>query len=186
MKKNKMVVLLLMLGLIFVLNGNVQAGPITTDGQWYEFLFLDASSGGVCLNGNGCTPSSGGNSVPADDPPWTFNATNPVNLTVTDAFLYGDAFNVYDFGVLIGSTPAVAIGGDSGLSDPNLALLDPKLSHASFLLSSGSHSITLVAYQTFSQGCGYFRASSVPEPSTLLLLSSALAGVGLLRRRFRS
>jgi hypothetical protein len=184
MKGKTLLTLCIVFSMVIGIAAAAQADPIGTGGDWYEFLFASAESGGAVSAGTGAVPSSGGNSVYAPDPAWTFTSSSSMSLTVTDAFLYGDAFTVYDFGALVGSTPAVAIGGSSGLSDPALALLDPGLSHASFLLGSGAHSLTMVAYQTVTPGAAYFRTDAVPEPVTLLLFGAGLLGVGIMRRRF--
>lgn len=165
--------------------GTASAGPIVSGGPWYEFIFGDVGSSAI--EGTGATPSSGGNSVYADPPPWTF--TSPLSgsvFTVTDAFITGDAFEVFDNGVSIGSTPLVP-EGTSGSDDPAVTVLDPAFSHASFLLGAGEHSITIVTLASpFGSGAAYFRLdaiNAVPEPSTLALAS--LGGLGVVGRLIR-
>ena len=99
------------------------------DGPWLEFAF---TGGGTLATGcapadpagPGCTSSSGGNSVFVGAPPWTFTAPGGgLDLTVTDAFLNGDEFEIFDFGASIGLT-AVAGSGSCG-SDPVPCLANP-------------------------------------------------------------
>ncbi len=70
-----------------------------------------------------------------------------VDISVTDAYLTGDYFEVYEVnGIspttasLIGTTPSVPTGG-GGVSDPDIAFDDPNYSHDTFrvLLQSGKH-----------------------------------------------
>ena len=86
------------------------ADPVPLD-VWEEFAFETAgtpatgcdpndSSGPFCLGSFG-TPAD---FAPA--PPWTFLAPFGALLQVTDAFLAGDRFQVFDFGVSIGLTSA--------------------------------------------------------------------------------
>ncbi len=161
------------------------AGPIGF-GVWYEFSFFDAG-----IPAMGCFPSDPGapecepvpGTVPADAPPWTFLATGAALLTVTDAFEHGDAFEVYDFGVLIGKTPAAPPDFISCGNAPEPCLLDPLSSHASFSLGGGPHSITIVPYASpYFGGAAYFRAD-IPEPSTLVLSHTGLVAWFAVRRR---
>jgi hypothetical protein len=180
MKKCLMAIILALT--VVCLGGPLHATDITVgNADWYEFGFL--ALGVDAISGSGGQPSSGGNSEYAPDPPWTFTSALPVKLTVTDAFLEGDAFNIYDSGALVGSTSSVAnTGTDSGTSDPVVALTIPELSHGVFSLAAGSHSLTIRPYQFVMAGAAYFRTDAVPLPPTVLLLGSGLLGLAGWRR----
>jgi hypothetical protein len=162
------------------------AGPISA-GIWYEFGFDPNHTPFV----SGCQPADplgvpcrvGVDAVFLDAPPWTFTSETEVVFTITDGFLAGDFFDVFDFGLLIGSTPLVPLLGGCGL-DPRVCVLDPAMSHASFLFAAGTHSVTIVAHAAQILGEGFFIATTVPEPTSAALV--ALGTAWLLRRRGRA
>lgn len=182
------------IGLTLFISGSASAGPIMISGSWNEFHFTDVGEPATgCTpadpGGFACIPSSGGNSIFAGKPPYTFTA--PIGgalLTITDAFTRGDAFSVFDFGILVGSTPLVSIGGSCG-NNPFPCFADPLVSHGVFNLSMGAHSITFSALDSpFGEGSAYFRvdaADPVPEPATMLLLATGLAGISAAVKRKR-
>lgn len=181
---------LLLTPLLLAIAGSVPAsgGPIGFQ-QWYEFGFDPLHSPQVagCAATEGasvaCRPGIG--SVFLDSPAWTFTTPQPVELNVTDGLLSGDFFDVFDAGTLIGSTPAVPLGlaVDCGL-DPSVCFVTSRISHATFLLPAGSHSLTLDVHPVQVLGEGFFRLDPIPEPGTLALmvLVGALAGVRYLVR----
>jgi hypothetical protein len=116
----------------------------------------------------------GGDDPPNLEGPFTFLALSPVRLDVTDDFLKGDRFEVFDFGSSIGMTSLVASGG-GGEVGPEAAFNDPTYSSGSFALGPGAHSITMVAVENpFGGGRGYLRAMPVPEPHAIALGAIAL------------
>jgi hypothetical protein len=178
----------LMLAAIFGAAPSVQADPITP-GIWYEFqynIFGDPNATGCISGPTMCIPSPSGNSQFAPNSPWTFTLAGPGLITVTDAGLAGDAFDVFDFGVLIGSTPAVPFAGGLCGGDPVPCSTDPNTSHGVFSLTAGPHSITIRARIMFC--CvGYFRVEEIPEPTTMLLLATGLGGaIGLIRKKSKT
>lgn len=146
------------------------AGPIAVGGSWNEFSFTTA---GVFAKGCapadpgglGCVPSSSGNSHFVGAPPWTFVApSDGVTLTVTDAFLKGDIFEVDDKGIPIGNTSAVPMNPATCGSDPVPCLADPTVSHGVFNLGPGAHSITIKAVASpYGGGAAYFRVDVKQE-----------------------
>ncbi len=145
--------------------GPTLLGPVPVSGQWIEFSHLGPGTFAMgCLQGgdpNGllCTPSSAGNTEFGDAPPWTFTAPpQGAALTVTDAFMYGGYFEVFDFGVSIGSTPSVPVTGGTCGDNPDVCLVDPLSSHAVFQLKPGPHQITIKAtVSPIGGGAAYFR-----------------------------
>jgi PEP-CTERM motif len=168
----------LMLGAVFGAAPSIQADPIEV-GNWYEFqfgTFSDPRAVGCISGPTMCIPSPSGNSQFAPDPPWTFTLLGQGFITVTDAALSGSAFDVFDFGVLIGSTPTVPFAGTNCGGDPVPCSTDPNVSHGVFSLAPGAHSITIIERGGFG-GAAYFRVDdTIPEPTTLLLLASGLGG----------
>ena len=156
------------------LNGAISGGgpldPIGNPGPWIPFQF----------GGTGSFASGGG----GPNPPWTFSGA--ATFRITDAFLRGDQFSVFDNGVLIGTTPAVPVGGGS-TTDPDVAFADPLYSHASFQLGGGNHSITIQAFNSpFGGGGAFFRVlapETVPEPFSMVVFGGLLAAGGLAVRR---
>jgi hypothetical protein len=153
---------------------------------WYEFGFDPNHTPFVA----GCQPADPGG-VPCrpgvgivnlDAPPWTFTSSTVVAFTITDGFLAGDFFDVFDLGTLIGSTPVAPLSGHSCGLDPRVCVVDPQISHASLLLPAGPHSISMVAHPAQILGEGFFEFTAVPEPSTFL---PVIAGLALLWRRAR-
>ena len=135
-------------------------GPVDTyiGGPWLEFLFRGPGTlAEPCFGA--CVPSSGGNSVEVTTfPPWTFSLPfGGGTLTVTDAFLYGDTFDIFDFGGYIGSTSLVMQGGACG-DDPAICFPDPLSSSGVFWMVPGFHSIDILTWLgPFGGGAAYFR-----------------------------
>ncbi len=139
-------------------------GPVPVSGQWIEFAVGQTGSFATGCQpadpaGPSCTPSSAGNSVFGDAPPWTFTAPpQGATLTVTDAFMYGGTFEVFDFGVSIGTTPSVPVGGGTCGDNPDVCLTDPLSSHGVFTLKGGPHQITIkAALSPIGGAAAYFR-----------------------------
>jgi hypothetical protein len=130
-------------------------------GLWQEFKFAGVGEpAGAC--DASCLASSGANSEYVGAPPWTFTAPcDGVRLTVTDAFSSGDVFEVFDFGVSLGTTSASATG-HSGGSDPAISVLDSAMSSRVFDLEPGDHSITITPTASPSgSGAAYFRIDRI-------------------------
>ncbi len=97
---------------------------LPTDGSWTPFSWTD---------GPGVFNSEG---------PFTFSVTSAGYLDVTDAFIAGDQFEVYDFDSMIGTTSYPQSDTDA-TEDPDVAFADPRWSSGSFQLGPGEHSITV-------------------------------------------
>lgn len=163
------------------------AGPIQ-QGTFYSFSFSDATP-----EVRGCAPEDalGDFCIPGfetptqnlDAPPWTFTFGRISTLTIVDAFLSGDRFEVFNFGVSLGVTSLPAADADCG-DDPLACLAEPGMSRLKVTLPPGSYSLTLstVAAPNGS-GSGYLHVAEAPEPSTVSLAGAVLFVLASLVRR---
>jgi hypothetical protein len=147
--------------------------PLPVNGGWQYFSWFDAP--------------------PAWDFEGAFTFTigpgDTGELKVTDIYVDGDQFQVYDWETLIGTT-SVPTNNHDYETDVDAAYASPKWSSGLFLLGAGAHSIQLytIAIATeYTAGVGYLRVDSViPEPCSLAvwsLLAAVGVAVGLRRRR---
>ena len=162
-----------------MVTGAASATPIVLS-QWYEFGFGDPGS--ALSSGAGTVP--GILSIQVGDPAWTFVCpASGCEITITDAFLALDEFELFDNLVSIGTTSPTA--GDGGIScgnDELACLANPSFSHGVFLLAAGAHSIT-GTHTVGIPGAGFFIVTAVPEPATLLLIGAGLLMLIGMRRR---
>lgn len=169
---------------VYVEESAQSAVAVSPNGPWYEFMFNGVGVDAIACTGI-CTPSLGLNSVYAPDAPWTFDCpAGGCWLTVTDAFLNGDVFEVFDGGNPIGITSDVLDEGTCvpDETDPEDCLLDPLSSSEMFALGAGAHSITIKPTYQVTPGAAYFKIETHSSPvagELLSLDSSALVVAGL-------
>jgi hypothetical protein len=156
---------------------------------WQEFGFGTAGTPATGCDpadpsGGFCIPSSGTLTSFLGAPPWTFLApAQGAILVVTDAFLAGDRFQVFDFGASIGLTSVPSGSADCG-DDPVPCLSTAGVSNGLFSLASGNHSLTITpTLAPGGGGSGYLRVDAVPEPNALIPLGGGLVAMWLSRRR---
>lgn len=153
--------------------------PLVLDGSWH---------------GDVCDPCSAGSFFGTT---WEWTSSTSVKFDITDHFVIGESFSVYDFGGLIFSTAdlpnydELGVGAfDAGYytSDPNVAFASALWSSGSFIFGAGSHSITIESLEDvpgFSDHHVRVRGTELPEPSLLGLLMLGLAGLFARRRAAR-
>lgn len=182
------------LALLLSVSSLARAGAIPFD-TWLEFSFGDAGTPAAgCFPddpaGAFCIPSGGTPTSFLDAAPWTFTAgASGATLTVVDAFVSGDRFELFDFGVSLGLTSLPGSEDVCG-DDPATCLATPGMSRLIASLGAGLHSLTLTpTLSPGGGGAGYLQVKegggnvSVPEPSTYALFGIALLGLGLTRTR---
>ena len=186
----------LLLSVLLGWGGAALAGPIPFD-DYLQFSFTEAGSAGCYPtdpNGDFCIPSSGTPTSFLDAPPWTFTAASAATLTVLDAFLSGDQFEVFDFGTSLGLSSAPVLGADCG-DDPVTCLANNSMSKLVAALTAGAHSITIVPVLVPEfGGTGYLQVTGtpgttpVPEPApfTLWVLGGLVLALGWVVRSQRS
>jgi len=134
---------------------------VAPDGTWFRFQFSGIGSFGT--SGPGGATYSG-----APNPPWTFDCPDSELicwLKVTDGFLLGDEFEIFDFGSSVGTTSAVVTDeGTDCLDDPD-ACLAGGWSSAMIDLGPGAHSITIQSTDSPFGGGGAFFKVEIHSPS---------------------
>ncbi len=130
-------------------NCNPSVDPPSTGGcTWYNFYLIQ--------NGTPTGSPTAGSSFQnyyanAGNPPWVITTTGPTTLRVVDGGHQGDVFAVYDNGVELGQTSPTPIDSNHSCAndptgigaDPAACWNDPLMSHGTFQLAAGTHSITI-------------------------------------------
>ena len=166
---------------LFLSAAAASAAPISID-TWYNFGF--GKNGSPLVSGVGFGSGISPATSYAPDAPWTFTLLGAGQLFVTDFFRSGDIFELFNFGVSLGTTSTATKGSDCD-NDISCAIADSDFSRGLFLLSAGTYSVTgIVTTSPYKGGAGAFRVSQqlqapseVPIPATLPLLA---AGLGTL------
>lgn len=182
------------------LAANATSTPLAADGQWQAFGVdsFAAVSGGTEWIDNDDTNAFGYGT--ALDFTFTIDGGFVGQLTVVDASLAGDVFNVFNHGSLLGATSSVPVqlygtAPDIG-DDHDAALLNSAFSRGVFTLGAGHYSISGVLAQSLmledgagglspidaTSGALKLSVSAVPEPSTLVFAVLGLAWLVSSRR----
>lgn len=116
---------------------------------------------------------------------YAYNLTSAAMFRITDQFIVGDIWKVFDSNVLILTSSFVGFAGGFGDdATADAGWTSNAYSSGEVLLSAGAHSITVQG-----DGAGgiparfYVRIDSVPEPTTLALIGLGLAGIAYSRKR---
>jgi hypothetical protein len=156
------------------------AGPITPDAGWYGFCF----AGGV---GNPATSGCQNEGTGISGNPFTFTLTTAGIVQVTDAFVFGDTFDVY-----INSAFAFTTGGGTHTgpttANPDVAFAGGAYDRGLLALTAGNYSVDIFTRATPAGGGGadivvVTTNAAVPEPGAFSLVALGLVGLGAIRRK---
>jgi hypothetical protein len=175
----------IIVGLVFLA---LSAGPgfcsAISVGNWYDDQW-NGTVGTAVTDDTAYTGSLLTVVLDPGTPPWTFSG--PAILVVTDLYVDGDQFEVFDNDVEVGTTSTPVNDGTTCGDDP-VGCTGSDWSHGTFVFGAGSHSITMtvIAEGTGNtSGNGAFELTSVPEPASFGLMGLGCLGLVLGRRRFR-
>lgn len=183
MKRTLIIAAVLLSTVVFALPASADYIDSFIDGPWLKFIFgQDGSFATACTN---CSAEPGADPVNPGNPPWMFSLVDVGELRITDAFLTGDTFTVFDFNSAILSTSSPNAGDDCG-ADPEACYRTTGVSRGSLILAAGDHELTIrVDNSPYNSGAAYFRIDrivGVSEPMSIMLLGLGLMGLGARRR----
>lgn len=167
------------------------------------FTATSATALALCLGSAHATPvldagwlfdSVSATNTASSASPYIFTLTSSAWFRITDAFLAGDTFFVFNTGeftpVLTTSLQGFASGfGDNSMADSGWT--SASIESGEMLLSAGSYSFSITG--NCGGGCpaGFYTrldtadVSAVPLPASLPLLLGGIAAFGVLRRKKR-
>ncbi|MEP1353307.1 MAG: hypothetical protein ABJX32_06415 [Tateyamaria sp.] len=180
-------------------------------GGWSVFRFAEGFREGAWIDNRKVTDEEKELGVSLDALSFEFTLRQHAILQVTDAYLIGDQFEVFNNGVSLGLTSAPKTPPDINVvidytdddavealqrelddvqqidSDWDAAFADDSWSSASFFLTPGTYSITgTVVNQPLLYGRGAVQlVAPVPVPASVMFMLTALGG-GFAFSRFRN